>query len=149
MEKVRQGLSQREIARECALSRKTVRRWVRDGQFPERKRSLRHSSVEAHREYLEQCWQQGRHNAAQLWRELGTRGFAGRPHTLRDWLQKPYGSKRERVKQQTPLPSQYRISPRKATWQVLKEPQQAQPFLDELDRRFQFKSKNESYLVSL
>jgi transposase len=29
MEKVHQGLSQREIARECGLSRKTVRRWLR------------------------------------------------------------------------------------------------------------------------
>jgi hypothetical protein len=60
---------------------------------------------------------------------LKTRGFAGCPHTLRDWLQEQYGRKRERVLQQTPPP---RISPRKAAWQVLKEPQQEQHFLDEL-----------------
>ena len=53
MEKVREGLSQREIARDCGLSLKTVRCWIRAGQFPERKRGLRHSSVEAHREFLE------------------------------------------------------------------------------------------------
>ena len=86
-------------------------------------------------EDLEQRWQQGCHNAAQLWRELKTRGFTGRPHALRDWLQKQYGRRRERVKQQTPPPRSPRISPRKAAWQVLKEPRQAQPFLDELDRR--------------
>lgn len=66
----------------------TARRWLRAGGFPERKRSLRHSSVEAYREFLEQRWQQGCHNAAQPWRELQAQGFRGRPHTLRDWLQK-------------------------------------------------------------
>ena len=135
MEKVRQGLSQREIGRQCGLSRKTVRRWIKTGDFPERKRHHRHSSVEAHREYLEQRWQQGCHNAAQLWRELQTRGFAGRPHTIRDWLQKQYGRRQERVKQQTLHPSQPRISPRKAAWQVLKQPEQALTFLNELYRR--------------
>lgn len=135
MEKVRQGLSQREIGRQCGLSRKTIRRWLTADGFPERKPSLRHSSVEAHREYLEQRWQQGCHNAAQLWRELQERGFAGRPHTLRDWLQKQYGRRRERQKQQTPKPSQSRISPRKVTWQILKQPGQARPFLDDLYRR--------------
>jgi transposase len=135
MEKAREGLSQREIARQTALSRKTIRRYLKADQFPERKRGLRHSSVEAHREFIEQRWQQGCHNAAQLWRELQTRGFAGRPHTLRDWLQKQYGRKQERVKQRTPRPRQPRISPRKATWDLLKEPPQAKPFLDELYRR--------------
>ncbi len=79
MKKARDGLSQREIARQCGLSRKTIRRYLKADQFPERKRGLRHSSVEAHRDFIEQRWQQGCHNAAQLWRELQTRGFAGRP----------------------------------------------------------------------
>ena len=135
MEMARQGLSQREIGRQCGLSRKTVRRWLRADGFPERRRSLRHSSVEVHREYLEQRWQQGCHNAAQLWRELQTQGFAGRPHTLRDWLQKQYGRRRERQKQPTPRPSQPRTSPRKVTWQILKQPEEAQSFLEELYRR--------------
>ncbi len=91
MEKVRTGLSQREIGRQCGLSRKTVRHWIRAGDFPERKRRLRRSTVEEYREYLEQRWQQGCHNSAQFWRKLRIRGFAGQPHTLRDWLQKEYG----------------------------------------------------------
>lgn len=49
MERVRQGLSQREIGRQCGLNRKTVRRWTKTGNLPERKRPHRHSSVEAHR----------------------------------------------------------------------------------------------------
>ncbi len=135
MEKVRKGLSQREIGRQCGLSRKTVRRWIKAGDFPERKRGLRRSTVEEYREYLEQRWQQGCHNAAQLWRELRIRGFAGQPHTLRDWLQKQYGRRREREKQLTPQPRQPRMSPRMAAWQILKQSEQTQPFLDELYRR--------------
>jgi transposase len=135
IEKLRQGLSQREIGRQLGLSRKTVRRWLRVGNFPERKRSLRRSSVEAHREYLEQRWLQGCHNAAQLWRELQAQGFAGRPHTLRDWLHKHYGPRRERQKQPAPKPCQVRTSPRKVTWQILKQPDEAQTFLEEIYRR--------------
>ena len=74
MEKVRQGLSQREIGRQCGLSRKTIRRWFKANGFPERKRSSRHSSVESYLEYLEQRWLQGCHNAAQLWREIEMQG---------------------------------------------------------------------------
>jgi transposase len=105
MEKLRQGLSQREIGRQCGLSRKTVRCWLRAGGFPERKRSLRHSSVETHREYLEQRWQQGCHNAAQLWRELQAQGFAGRPHTLRDWLQSNTGADENAKSSKRPSPA--------------------------------------------
>lgn len=122
IEKLRQGLSQLEIGRQLGLSRKMVRRWLRSGNFPERKRSLRRYSVEAHREYLEQRWLEGRHNAAQLWGELQTQGFAGRPHTLRDWLHKHYGPRRDQQKQPAPRLCQVRTSPRKVTRQILKQP---------------------------
>ncbi len=108
---------------------------LRVGNFPERKRSHRRVSVEAHREYLEQRWLQGCHNAVQLWRELQAQGFAGRPHTLRDWLHKHYGPRRERQKQPAPKPCQVRTSPRKVTWQILKQPDEAQTFLEEIYRR--------------
>ncbi|MGA2571350.1 MAG: transposase [Terracidiphilus sp.] len=89
----RQGVSQREIGRQCGLSRKTVRRFVHAQGFPERKQRHRFSSVDPHRNYLEIRWQQGCDNSAQLWRELRARSFAGRPHTLRDWMHKHYVSR--------------------------------------------------------
>jgi len=91
---VRQGLSQREITRQCRLNRTTVRRWVTAVSFPERKPSRHPATVDRHREYLETRWQQGCRNAAQLWRELCARGFAGRPHTVRDWIGKHFGRRR-------------------------------------------------------
>jgi transposase len=68
MELVRNGLSQAEISR-------TVRRWIRAGDFPERKPVFRTSSVEEYRRYLDQRWEEGCHNASQLWREMLERGF--------------------------------------------------------------------------
>ena len=66
----RKGVAQREIARQCGLSRKTVRRFIRAQGFPERKQRRRTSLVDRHRDYLEMRWQQGCHNSAQLCREL-------------------------------------------------------------------------------
>jgi transposase len=107
----RNGIAQREIARQCGLSRKTVRRFILAQSFPERKQRRRSSLVDPHRNYLEMRWQQGCHNSAQLWRELRVQGFAIRPHTLRDWMHKHYGSRRcPESRSRTSIP--LRASPR-------------------------------------
>lgn len=49
MERFQQGVSQREIARQCGLGRKTVRRFVRAQGFPERKQHCRSSLIDRHR----------------------------------------------------------------------------------------------------
>ena len=60
------------------IERKTVRRFLRSGQFPERGKPKRKpGEVEQFREYLEQRWKQGCHNATQLWREIRDRGYSG------------------------------------------------------------------------
>jgi transposase len=60
------------------IERKTVRRFLRSGQFPERGKPKRKpGQVEQFREYLEQRWKQGCHNATQLWREIRDRGYSG------------------------------------------------------------------------
>jgi transposase len=131
----RDGVSQREIARQCGLSRKTVCRFIRAQGFPERKQRHRSSSVDRHRDYLEMRWQQGCHNRAQLWRELRAQGFAGRPHTLRDWVQKHYGPRRCRGQPQSSVPTFVRASPRQVAWWMLKQPKEIRPYLDQLDRQ--------------
>ena len=70
IELFRHGASKNEIARNCGMGRRTVRRWIAAQQFPVGKPVDRLSSVDQHRLYLEQRWEQGCHNAAQLWREL-------------------------------------------------------------------------------
>jgi transposase len=94
MEQLRQGASQREIARSCGLVRQTVRRWISARSFPERRPSSHATTVDQHQGYLEQRRQQGCHNAAQLWRELREQGFAGQSRIVRDWIRKHCGSRR-------------------------------------------------------
>jgi transposase len=72
------GHSQRAIEETLGISRKTVRRWLRSEEFPERKPpSGRHSHVRDFDEYLRQRWTQGWHNATQLFREIRARGYCG------------------------------------------------------------------------
>ena len=72
------GHSQKAIGETLGISRKTVRRWLRSGKFPERKPpSGRHSHVREFDEYLRHRWAKGCHNATQLFREIRARGYHG------------------------------------------------------------------------
>lgn len=74
----RLGHSQKAIAEELNLQRKTVRRWLKAQGFPERKTPVRKSAVEEYAEYLQQRWNQGCHNATALFREIRSRGYTGK-----------------------------------------------------------------------
>jgi transposase len=137
MAELRQGLTQAEIARRNGLGIRTVRRWIRAQGFPERKVSPRSTRVDPQAEYIRQRWQQGCHNASRLWRELRERGFKGQAASVRNWIRKHYGPRRCRAKRrppQSPSPAT-RASPRHVAWLLLKEPQDARNFIDELYRR--------------
>jgi transposase len=72
------GCSQQAIGRELNIQRKTIRRWLRTGQFPERKRpSGRRQKVAAFSDYLHQRWDEGCHNATRLLKEIRDRGYTG------------------------------------------------------------------------
>jgi transposase len=74
----RQGMNQRAIGRTLHIGRKTVRRFLRSGQFPERATPRRKPpGVNKFRDYLEKRWAEGCHNATKLWREIRTQGYAG------------------------------------------------------------------------
>lgn len=72
------GFSQLAISRELSISVKTVRRWLRADQFPERKPpSGRRKKVAEFAAYLDDRWKQGCHNSAQLCTEIGAHGYKG------------------------------------------------------------------------
>ena len=74
----REGHSQRAIGTALQIQRKTVRRWVRAGGFPERKRSMpRASKVHEFTDYLRQRWTEGCHNATKLFAEIRKQGYRG------------------------------------------------------------------------
>jgi transposase len=73
------GRSQRDIGRELDMNRKTVRRWLRRGEFPERKPPHRApAKVAEFADYLEQRWKEGCHNASRLYHEIREKGYEGK-----------------------------------------------------------------------
>jgi transposase len=59
MELAQRGVAKKQIARQLGLDRRTIRRWIGAGMFPERRPVYRRSSVDAHVGYLDLRWQQG------------------------------------------------------------------------------------------
>ncbi len=78
-----QGVPIRHIARDLALSRNTVRRWVR-GEQPELHRPRMHS-LDPWRAVLERRWAEGCRNGARLWRDLRNAGFKGGMRVVTEW----------------------------------------------------------------
>src|SRR5215468_3534447 len=73
------GQSQAAISRALGIGRKTIRRWLRRGEFPERKPPHRRPpKVNEFADYLQQRWNKGCHNATRLYKEIRDRGYPGR-----------------------------------------------------------------------
>ena len=73
------GHSQRAISNALGLERKTIRRWLRSGQFPERKPPHRPPpKVNEFDSYLQQRWNEGCHNATRLYKEIRQKGYSGK-----------------------------------------------------------------------
>jgi transposase len=74
----KQGMTDRAIGRTLHIGRKTVGRFLRAGQFPERAKPQRQGPrVNKFRDYLQRRWVEGCHNATQLWREIQSLGYVG------------------------------------------------------------------------
>jgi transposase len=78
----RQGISLRAIARSTGLSRRTVRRFLRSGGFPERAGRRYPSRLDPFARELHRRWDEGCRNATTLFRELQQKGFTGSYSTV-------------------------------------------------------------------
>ncbi len=73
-----QGLSTKEIARQMAISERTVRHWLKRGVAPDtRPRRKRESDFDPYAPYVLKRWEQGKHNGTQLWQEIAAQGYPG------------------------------------------------------------------------
>ena len=82
-----QGYAKKEIARMLSLDVHTVRDYLRSDTFPERRsRSSPPGKLDAYRDFMLQRWEEGCHNALQLWRELKAQGFSGGATAVRDFV---------------------------------------------------------------
>lgn len=133
-----QGFSVSQIAREVRIGRKTVRRFLQAGSFPERASSPRRSSIlDPFEPYLRERWAEGCHNSLQLWRDLQPRGFTGAASLLRRfvarWRPEPGTSgpppRRARAKNAAPPPlaPTRALSPREARWLLLHHEDELRP----------------------
>lgn len=77
------GYSKKAISRELGIETKTIRRWLRAGQFPDRKPPHRRPpKVHEFAEYLQQRWAEGCHNATKLYEEIREKGYRGKRSML-------------------------------------------------------------------
>ena len=127
-----EGHSHAAISRQTGLGRKTIRRYLRAGAFPERSAPpARPTRLAPYQAYLRTRWREGCHNAHQLWHEIRSQGFPGQPANVRRYLARwrPEAGRPGRpvrpiraddtpptppVRQPTPVPS-----PRQARWLLL------------------------------
>jgi len=127
-----QGWPARRIARAVGVNRQTVQGWLRSGQLPTWRQQRRGSTVDHHAEHLDRRWNEGCHNAAQLWREIQQQGFRGQLRTVQRWARGrrsagPTASGLGRRMAAWPVPSKQR-----AAWLVVADPER----LDSAEQRF-------------
>jgi transposase len=132
MELHQQGVSLREIARQMGIGRKTVRRYVDCGAFPEIAQRRRMPSIlDRFEPYLIDRWLAGCHNGLQLYRELVGQGYSGSRASVSRWVaqrRRPEPDQRA-VRSSAPAstpksrpPGVRRLSPPQAAWLLVQPP---------------------------
>jgi transposase len=117
------GYSQSGISEALGISIKTVRRWLRPGQFPERKPVVgRYSHVREFEQYLRQRWEQGCHNSYQLFHEIRLHGYRG----SRQMVSYHVGPWRKQVQDTRHQPTR-RLAPKDAAILICKRPENRSP----------------------
>jgi len=123
-----QGFSQRDIARQLHLSRRTVHRFVTAKSFPERAPTTqRRSLLDPYLPYLRERWEQGCRNGRQLAREIQAQGFRGSTALVSQLIGKwraslPASEPGVRGRKRRTAPqSSRRLSARQASWLFVKD----------------------------
>lgn len=133
----RQGFSGEAIARRLGIGRCTVFRYLHAPTFPERKaRSDRGRSVlSPYKAYVLQRWNDGCHEALQLFAELKGHGYAGSYVTVARYGQRlreaqGLAPRQRRAEQPLPVvgePTHAPLTVRQAAWLVLRRPEKCAP----------------------
>ncbi|MBA3441183.1 MAG: ISL3 family transposase, partial [Pyrinomonadaceae bacterium] len=125
-EMYRQGVTIRRIAQHFRMHRRTVRLFIRAEVVPERAiPQQRGSRLDRFAGYLKQRWEEGCHNAAELWRELRGQGYRGSQSRVRKYIAQwrahlPASLKRARRGEPQPQTDSFRTpSARAATWMLM------------------------------
>ena len=115
------GLSKSEIGRRSDLNFRTVAKYIKADECPihsgRRKRS---GKLSPYMDYMIKRWDEGCHNATQIWREIRKRGFNGSRRTVSEWATKKRKSMQSSVSE---LASEKIIpcSASRASWLLVSE----------------------------
>jgi len=85
-ELLRLGWTQKSVAQHLSLHPKTVRRYLQYSSYKST-RSGTGSRLDPFKPYILTRWNEGCHNAAQLYREINSQGFSGEETTVRLFVQ--------------------------------------------------------------
>lgn len=124
----RQGLKMRAIARQLGLSRRTVRRYLEAGSFPEMAQRRKVATLlDPFLPYLNQRWHEGTQNGSQLYREIKAQGYLGCQSLVGQWTAKKRQSPSEVISTKALSPTN--LAPRRpwsagyAVWLLVKPPE--------------------------
>ncbi len=126
-----QGLSIHSIARQIGIARRTVRRYIEAGAFPEiAQRGHMPSILDPFEPYMRQRWHEGCHNASQLYREIHYQGYTGSYPSVSRWVAQirktqPDTSKTASTVPQSPMrqpENRRKLSPSRAAWLLICRP---------------------------
>jgi len=118
-----QGLTQREVAKRMGMSERAVRYWLKRGAAPTNERRFRRRSVfDPYAAYVLQRWQDGIHEAKQLYEEIRAQGFSGTVRIVQRFVQ---ALRDDPVKiTLPPATGADRFSSKTATWLFIRDPKQ-------------------------
>lgn len=118
-----QGLGFTEIAGRVGLSRRTIERWIKAGDFPEAKRqSPRRSVFDPYATYVLSRWEQGCTNGLQLWQEIKAKGYQGSAQTVYRYLRSLRKKLRIIWKPEVPPAPLQDFSAHDAVWLFARDP---------------------------
>jgi len=118
-----QGLTQREVAKRMGMSERAVRTWLKRGAAPTNERHFRRRSVfDPYAAYVLERWQDGIHEARQLYEEIQAQGFSGTVRIVQRFVQ-ALRDKPEKITL-APATGADRFSSKTATWLFIRDPKQ-------------------------
>ena len=120
------GLTQAEVAKRMGMSERAARTWLKRGAAPTWKRQFRRRSVfDPYAAYVLERWQEGVHEAKQLYEEIRGQGFPGTVRIVQRFVQALVDEPKAITL--PPATAAERFSANKATWLFIRDPKHLTP----------------------
>lgn len=118
-----EGAYTTDLAKEFALARQTISKWVNSETLPPdtRGRFKQKCLIDDYVPYLRQRIEAGCHNQSQLWREICEQGFGGERTLVARWVRQNYHTQNQAMKI-LPRPKSDKVAPcsRELSWLLIR-----------------------------